>query len=331
MLDLVQNAKSIALTTHLNPDGDGFCASLALQRILTQMGKPNLIITDADDLSRYVFLLENQIIPASEILPFSKCNSTEFDLVFVLDCNSYDRLGERRSLVDKAKWTILLDHHVVEHNPIKADLSFIDTKYASVGAIIYSWLKPQIIALNEGDRLFVANCLYTTILNDTNNFTNANTNEAVFLLASELSELGVTPHVLYKEFFQNNTAEEMCYVGETLATIELHNERRILTMHSTLEMRLRNKLDPDSVMNITRWVQGVHGLSGIIYLREEEPGLFKISLRSVKLNVNAIAVQYGGGGHRQASGCTIAGNLADIKASLIRDVSKAIEDCETKP
>jgi len=132
--------------------------------------------------------------------------------------------------------------------------------------------------------------------------------------------------LLYKEFFLNHSAEEMRYVGQTLATIELHHNRKVLFMHSTLQMSIENNIDPESVMNITRWVQGVAGLDAIVYFREEEPGRYKLSLRSTKLDVNRIAVNYGGGGHIKASGCTIASSLPEIKARLLQELSAAIDN-----
>lgn len=325
IIELIKSAQSIVITTHVNPDGDGFCAALALQRILSVWNKDSIILTDNDDLSRYAFLMD-----ASSMAVFNKdaMPLPDADLLFVLDCNSYDRLGDRSVLVESARHTVLLDHHVVEHSPITAEYSIIDPAYVSVGAIIFELFRECILSQNQDDQLYVGNCLYTTILNDTNNYANANTNAAVFTFAADLCALGIKPHVLYKEYFLNHSAEEMRYVGETLSTIELHFGRKLLTMHSTLEMMNRNNLNADSIMNITRWVQGVQGLDAIAYLREDAQGKYVLSLRSVKLNVNEIAVRYGGGGHRQASGATVHGTFSEVMSMLLRDFQEAIENHE---
>ncbi len=321
LLTSVDRANRIAIITHVNPDGDGFCAALALQRIILRYGKDSIIFTDDDDLSRYDYLMKS-----CHVEQYHPGQETALDLMFILDCNSRDRLGEREELIKISKRNVLLDHHVVEHNPILAETSLIDSSYVSVGAIIYAIFKEHIAMMDAEDRLHIGNCLYTTILNDTNNFANANTDRAVYQLSAELCNLGIKPNELYKEFFLNHAAEEMKYVGETLSTIELHLNNKVLTMHSTLEMMQRNKLNPDSVMNITRWVQGVKGIDAIIYLREDAPMLYKLSLRSVKLDVNKIAVRYGGGGHRQASGCTVNGSLEDITNMILQDFSQALEE-----
>jgi len=324
IMSQIMAAESIAITTHINPDGDGFCAALALQRILQCLNRNSTIWMDNDDLSRYAFLDDGQ---PTDVRSFATAQSVQnYDLAFVLDCNSYDRIGARRQLLDNTKNTVMLDHHVVEHNPIEADISLIETHYVSVGAILFALFKTEIISQKGKHKIYTGNCLYTTILNDTNNYANANTDAAVFALASELTELGIKPYQLYKEFFLNHSAEEMRYVGQTLATIELHHNRKVLFMHSTLQMSIENNIDPESVMNITRWVQGVAGLDAIVYFREEEPGRYKLSLRSTKLDVNRIAVNYGGGGHIKASGCTIASSLPEIKARLLQELSAAIDN-----
>ena len=323
LVELIAKAENILLTTHISPDGDGYCSALALQRIISFLGKSSLLVTDDDDLSRYNYLQDGK----SREKRFSELKEEEqnFSLAIVLDCNSYDRLGERCVLVEKAEKIIVLDHHEAENGLIKADLSYIEPSFACVGEIIFSLLETAINKMPVSDRLFVCNCLYTTILNDTNNFVNANTDTDVFIFASKLVNLGVKPNEQYRYFFLQHSAEELRYIGETLSTIELHYQRKILFMYSTLAMSKKNNIDPESIMNATRWVQGIIGIEVITYLREEKEGVYKISLRSETIDVNRIAVRYGGGGHKQAAGCYFYGTLAEAKDKLLKDVINALE------
>ena len=323
LLELISKAENILLTTHISPDGDGYCSALALQRIISFLGKSSLLVTDNDDLSRYNYLQDGKI----QEKRFSALQEEEqtFALAIILDCNSYDRLGERLVLIDKTKKIIVLDHHETENGLIKAELSYIEPSFACVGEIIFSLLETEINKMPFSDRLFVCNCLYTTILNDTNNFTNSNTDRDVFIFASKLVNLGVRPNEQYRNFFLNHSPEEMRYIGETLSTIELHYQRKILIMHSTLAMSKENNIDPESIMNATRWVQGVTGIEVIIYLREEKERVYKISLRSETIDVNRIAVRYRGGGHKQAAGCYFYGTREEAKDKLLKDVISALE------
>lgn len=315
----LNNATRIAITTHVNPDGDGFCAALALQYFLRSRHQASSIIIDPHtDLSRYQFL-----IAGSNIEDYQP-RQQKLDLLIVLDCNSIDRLGERAALIDSAASTIVIDHHLGERHPIPAKLSFIDPAYASVGAILFDFLAVDISALAPESRIQFANCIYITILNDTNNFINANTDATTFRIAAQLHDLGINPHQLYQQFFLNHTPEEMRYVGQTLATIRLHLNRQVLMMHSSLSMSQENGIDPESVMSVTRWVQGVAGVAVIAYLCETAFETYKISLRSSRVDVNKIAIKYGGGGHRSASGCTMHGTLETIAAQLLADLEAAL-------
>lgn len=319
ILDKIQVSDSIAIMSHVEPDGDGFCASLALQQFLKSHHRESEIIVDDANLERFEFLMEGANLSVFQ-------TGMRYDLLFILDCNSYSRIGKREELVGTADYTILIDHHVPENGVIATDFSFVDTSASSVGAILFRALAEDIMVLPENIRIPIANCLYVTILNDTNNFTNANTDSEVFQISRELSDCGISASTLYKSFFLNHEALEMRYIGEVLSTIELYDKERILYMESTLEMQHRNNLNADSIMSITRWVQGVKGVAVIVYLREEATNLYKLSLRSPSLDVNALAAQYGGGGHRSASGAVVSGELQSIKSELLQKLSQALSD-----
>lgn len=314
---LLQSAASIGITTHVESDGDGMVAAFALQNLLQVQGFESTIITDGEDLSLYSFLEgERQVQSFHEGMAFA--------LMIVLDCNSYDRLGARAALVSQAATVVVIDHHVKEHNPIAAELEYIDAAYASVGALLYDAFEAMINLQPEATQRYLAECIYTTLMNDTNNFVNANTDAKTFELAAKLVAHGAMPHLLYMAFLQNNSAMEMRYIGSTLATIELHHEGQILFLHSDYALKAKLNVNPESFKQATRYVQGVRGLKALVYFREDEPGVWKLSLRSLKLNVQQIASQYGGGGHRQASGCRLNGKLAELKEQILRDITQAI-------
>ncbi len=313
---LVDRAKSIALTTHMNSDGDGMVACFALQEILKQRGFASTIITDGEDLQRYGFLMQDPLV-----LPFNE--DMRFDLCIVLDCNSYDRLGKRAMLVERANTVVVLDHHVVEHNPIPAHLQLIEPGYASVGALLWRSLASAIAELEPAARRYIADCVYVTILNDSNNFSNANTNAAMFDMAADLAREGIQAHQLYMAYMQNHSALEMLYVGRSLATIRLFAEGKFLFLHSDYALAQELGVNPSDYMSVTRWVQGVSGLKAIAYFREDAPGQWKVSLRSLELNVQEVAALHGGGGHRKASGLSLQGSLEEVQHTVLQDLLSA--------
>lgn len=293
-------------------------AAFALQEILRLKGFASTIVTDGEDLSRYSFLMDNAVYKAYQ-------EGMQYDLLMVLDCNGRDRLGQREALVDAAQKVFVLDHHVPEHGVIKADLQLIDPSYVSVGAMIFRLFERVIKSFEPEARKFIADAVYVTILNDTNNFSNANTHAEVFELCAELVTMGARPHLLHQAFLQNQSAQEMLYIGRSLASIRMHLEGRILFLHSDLALAEELKLDTSTIMSVSRYVQGVANLDAIAYFQEIEQGIWKVSLRSLKLNVQEIAARHDGGGHRKASGLTLRGNLQDVQKIILEDLSQALK------
>ncbi len=316
---LIEGAQSIAITTHVSPDGDGFVAAIALQEFLRLRGHDSTIVTDGGDLSQYEFLMQKSRVEEYH-------HGMAYDLVMVLDCNSHDRLGKRNELIRKAKHSFVLDHHVVEHEPIRADIKIIDSSFVSTGAQVYRLFEEEILALDKKDRKFIADCVYVTILNDTSNFSNANTNAQVFELCRDLAEQGVQAHLMNAAFLQNHSAQEMLYLGHSLATIRLMEEGKVLFLHSDLALAQSLEYDPDASLSVTRYVQGIPNLVAIAYFRETEPDVWKVSLRSLKLDVQRIAALHGGGGHRRASGLSLNGSLEDVQETIRGELVSAMSE-----
>lgn len=317
LIQLLARPQPIAVLSHVNPDGDGFCASLFIAGWLAFNGREAHIITDGDNLDRFAHLMDSEIIK-------SYTEDMAYDTLVILDCNNSGRLGDRAALLDKAQKMILVDHHQVESDTIQADYSFIDQSFASVGAILFDAMEPQLAQMPPELRSKMAACLYTTILNDTNNFTNSNTNSRVLNQAGRMATHGIQPHLLYQQYFQNQNAAEIRYIGQVLSTIELHHEGRLLVMVAHYDFAVENSINPEDVLNITRWVQGAKGIEVIIFIREDAPGDFKLSFRSGKVDVSSFAARFGGGGHRSAAGCSLTGDLNEVKSMMISQMGEVL-------
>jgi len=115
----------------------------------------------------------------------------------------------------------------------------------------------------------------------------------------------------------------MLYVGRSLSTIRVLDDGKYLFLYSDKALAEELGVDPSAYMSVTRWVQGVSGLSAIAYFREDEPGLWKVSLRSLVFDVQEVAARHGGGGHRKASGLTLQGSLQEVQAIILRELKQA--------
>jgi phosphoesterase RecJ-like protein len=315
-LPAVKKAASVCLTTHVNPDGDGLAACLALRRILAHLGYSADIVVDDLDLERFDFLQvrENVVVD---------CVSLRYDLVIIIDLHDYGRLGDRIHLTETADKVIVIDHHEINDDMMECGCCWIDTSAVCTGWMIYNLFRDVIEQMPAEDKAYVGACLYTTLLNDTNNFTNANTDANAFELASAACRMGAKPHQIHKIFMVQRSSGEMRLLGQVLSTIELFDKGRILFMHSSLAMLEENKLSKEATSNFTRWIQDLKGVEVAVFFREETENEYKLSLRSKTVNVHAIAVRHNGGGHLQASGCTMKGSLPDLKKKILEEIRHA--------
>ena len=316
LLAAAKEAESICLTTHVDPDGDGLCTCLALKRILKHLGYQADIIVDEFNLERFDFLNASNEVKVDNA-------ALHYDLVVVIDLHDNGRLNSRVHLISQAKNVIVMDHHQIEHDMMKCTCCWVDASAVCTGWMLNEAFQSVIVTMLADEQLYVGTCLYTTLLNDTNNFTNANTDKHAFELSTAVCSYGTKPYLVHRAFLMSKTPVEMKFIGQILSTIELHDNERILYIHSTLSMLKENKLDDDATSNITRWVQDLKGVNTIVYFREESTDSYRLSLRSKTLNVHSIAIKYGGGGHIQASGCLCQGELTELKTRILADIGNA--------
>jgi len=255
----ISNNKTAAIITHVNPDGDGLGSALALQEIYSSSNKKLDIILNSEIPELYSFLQGRK-----RTLQYNE--DLHYDTLIILDCHEEIRLGKCAALMGKAVEIVVIDHHP-EKDPISADY-YIDPDMVSVGAIIYRLFEQELNNLDPVKALYTAKAIYVSILNDTENFINANTDQETFRICSGLLDLGLVPGEVTKFFLYNKTAREMRYIGEILATIKTFRNGKVVFLNSNLEMLNRNGLDANANSKILRWVKGMDNTEVIVYFSE---------------------------------------------------------------
>ncbi len=316
LLQSVKDYSKIAILTHKNPDGDGLPASFALQEILLHQKVRSDVILEDEPSEIYDFLEGYNRAKA-----FSE--SMIYDLLIILDCHEEERIGICEPLIPTAKKIIAIDHHILSE-PIDSADTYINTSAVSAGAIIYNMFKDEINEFEEESANYIAKAIYTTILNDTDNFLNQNVDEDTFLICSQLMKYKINPGRITELFLLNKPANEIRFVGEVLSTIETFDKDQILFMHADIDMLKRNRVDHEGNSKLTRWVKGTHNVKVTVLYHQVVKNRYRISLRSNYINVNKIAVKYGGGGHEKASGCEMKGSLEELKITLLEDIREQL-------
>jgi len=309
--DAIKKLDNFIVTSHINMEGDSLGSQLAMAGILKNMGK-NFVLYDNDKIpDRYQFL------PHVDLVKNRISSKTKFDAAIVLDCPNLRRTGKVKSTVKKAGFIINIDHHV--SNEKFGDINWIEKDTSSVGEMIYKLYK------NIGCKITkeVALHLYISILTDTGSFNYSNTSSATHEIVSELLGHGIEPYSISKSIYENKTLGEIRLLGEVLSDIKVVLDGKVA--YAVVHKKLFKKTNTTSTAceNFVNFARSIKGVNVAVFFREDmkKDNLFHASFRSSgKIDVNKVASFFGGGGHKNASGCILKGNFEDAKRKVLKRI-----------
>ncbi len=299
------------ITTHVQADGDGIGSILALAGIVEQMGKtPRLVIHDREADVKYRFL------PGFDrIEPYSRSmHEHRSSHVLVADSPGLDRIGEVRKLIDKRARILNVDHHT--SNLRFGSVNLVDETASSTAELVLFLANALRIHIEQE----MAAQLYTGILFDTGCFRYSNRYRA-FSSASSLVDMGADPVGIADAVYAQRSFRSVKVLGEALSTLELHFKGRAAIL-SLPYRAVRNSVDLDGIVDTAISISGVELAA---FLKEQGPRKFRVSLRSRgSFNVNELAKDFKGGGHPNASGCSIEGETSCVKRALLKAIRKRL-------
>lgn len=241
----------------------------------------------------------------------------DYDLGIVVDCASKERVGQKDDLLSKCRHTICIDHHISNTN--YCNVNYVDGDISSCCQVIYSLFKDIDVTLSKE----IGEVLVSGILTDTNGFGNNNVDKDTFKIVSEIMEIGVNVHQLYKKLLWTKTMSQYNLMKIGMDRLEFFCDGKIAFTYILKDdfRKVGASLgEHEGIVDIGRNILGVEVS---IFIREDDG--WTISLRSSgKYPVNEIANKFNGGGHFLAAGGKVNGNLEDIKQCLIDETKKVI-------
>ena len=312
-VETLRGAKRILLTMHRGPDGDALGSALALAGALREMGR-EVVVYNPDELPyNFRFLLGADQV-AREI-----GSEDRFDVTVVTDAGAYDRLGPHVPQPPRRGILMNLDHHITTE-PF-GDVNYVDPAAASVGILAWKILR----GLGHAITPRVAECIYASILADTGSFRYSSTDPECLRVAAELLECGVDPWEMTVRVYEQQPLARMRLLADVLGTLEVHGRLATITITNEMMAKTGTHLDlTDGFINYARSVDGVEVAAAF---REPADGsrAWRVSFRSRgRVDVSAIAQKFGGGGHKNAAGCSIEGAEAAVRARIADEIEQAL-------
>ncbi len=322
---LVGEAQSFVLTSHMRPDCDAVGSEIGLAIALRSLGKKVQII-NADSVPPHIAFID----PNREVKVLGtdiSAADVHCDVLAVVDTSAWSQLGPMADVVRATSARrIVIDHHVSQDDMGAA--VFKDTSSESTGRLILQ----AIDALGAPLTQQVANPLFAAIATDTGWFRFPSVTEATLSATTRLVAAGVKPHEVFAALYEQNSLPRILLQGLILSKVKPHVDGRLLTTAITqadLDSVGAEATDTEDVINRLLSVRGVE--VALLFL-ELEPHETKVSLRSRSaIDVNQIAGQFGGGGHKAASGVRYQGPLCEAEPTIIAAVSAALQKTTKQP
>jgi bifunctional oligoribonuclease and PAP phosphatase NrnA len=302
ILSSIVTAQHLLITAHARPDGDAVGSLLACWMMLQRLGKQaDMALSDGVPVIY-------RSLPCAELVQRWSHVEGDYDTVILLECDGIPR--SRLSGLDH-RFLINIDHHT--SGRAFADINWIDSDACAVAELVYDLIAAAGVDLTPD----MATCLYAAVLSDTGSFAYEGTDAHTFELARNLVLRGADPVRIAQRVYFSNPAAKMLLLGAALAN--LRHEQSIAWLWVTQNDMDRTKAVDEDCEGIVNYAISIAGVEVAVFLRELRDQKIRLSLRSKgRLNVASIAERFGGGGHENASGCTVEGPLSVATDQILR-------------
>ncbi len=319
LTDALRPGMTVALSTHINADGDGCGSQTALARLLGQMGVRAFIVNPTPWPELFRWLLGDDV---EDRTPQGPSALKGVDRVIVLDISDLKRLGVLAEAVRALpKDALVIDHHLPGDEPPGVTM-LSDTAACATAELVFDFARERGLTITTP----IAKSLYTALVTDTGGFRFGNTSPRCLAVAAELLSAGVDPEQMYARIYGSVPLGRLHLLRDALDTLAVdmaHGMAWVRVHAGALEKHGVTSEDLDGVVEHPRSIAGVRLA---LLFRDLGHGKVKVSFRSLAgVNVNTLARTFGGGGHARASGALIEGSLPEVESRVLGEARHQLE------
>jgi phosphoesterase RecJ-like protein len=324
-LDALRGSRRAILTTHLNADGDGAGCQIAMAAWMRSLGaRPHIVNpTPFPDMFKFLLPEDGFILEASSAEARAAC--AEADLAVVLDTGEVPRIGRVKPMIDGVP-TVVIDHHQPGEQPI-GGVSLRDANACATGELVYD----LVLASGGPWPAATLNGIYVAIMTDTGSFRFSNASPSCHRIVADLIADGVDPEELHRRVYGAAPLRRLRLLGKALESLEVDPTGGVAWMTVPHEIEGSEPL-PEDVEGIVDYPRSILGVEVGLLFRRMATGGTKISFRSNgAVDVNALAREFGGGGHIKASGAAVEGAPADVIPRVVEATRRAVRAAPARP
>ena len=307
----IRRRQRFVIVSHVRPDGDAIGSQLAMAFALRAMGK------DVRIINRDPAPPPLQAFPGVTGIELADRVDDPGEAVIVMESGDLSRTGV--SGLERG-FVINIDHHL--GNTMYGALNWFDISAAACGEMVFDLIRELAVPLS----LEMATHIYVAILTDTGSFHYSSISPRTFDICRQCVEAGVDPPAVARNIFDSNNLGRLKLFGAVLSRMELDGTGRLATL--SVDHRLADECggtyeDTEGLINLPLTVKEIQA---VVFFKEVGPDDWRVSMRSKgNVDINAVAKAFGGGGHKNASGCSATGRLEDLKALFQQRISEQID------
>jgi phosphoesterase RecJ-like protein len=311
VVDAVRTRQRFVVTSHARPDGDAIGSSMAMAFALRHLGKDVRVVTrDAPPAPLLAF-------PGVPDIEVTERVDDPGDAVIVMECGDLQRTGIAGLA---GGFVVNIDHH--PGNSLYGAVNWFDLSAAACGEMVFD----LVAALGVPLTLEIATHVYVAILTDTGSFHYSNITPRTFDICRRCMDAGVSPPAVARAVYDSNSLGKLRLFGAILNRMRLDPSGRIATL--SIDDELLRECggtydDTDGLINMPLTVKDI---VAVAFFKRQGERDWRVSMRSKgAVDINAIAKEFGGGGHKNASGCSAQGTFDELRALFEARITDAIE------
>jgi phosphoesterase RecJ-like protein len=308
---LIRAGRRFLISSHSRPDGDSIGSQLAMAYALRALDKEARVVNkDRAPAPLLAF-------PGVLGIEIADEATGEFDAAIILECGDLARTGvaglDQYPLVN-------IDHH--PGNSAYGQINWFDPTAAACGEMVFD----LIVALGVDLSLEIATHIYLAILTDTGSFHYSSISPRTFDICRRTLEAGVDPVLVARNVYDSNNMGRLKLFGSVLSAMQIDGTGRIAIVYLDHEMAREaggTYEDTEGLINLPLTVKEIQA---VVFFKQIEGDEYRVSMRSKgEIDIGAVAKEFGGGGHRNAAGCTVVGPIDGLQKTFIEKMEAAID------
>ena len=316
IVNAIGNGRRFVVSSHARPDGDSIGSALAMAYALRRLGR-EVRVVNADPAPGPMMAFPG--VPEIEI---ANTVTGDFDAAIIMECGDLTRTGVAG--LDRF-FIINIDHH--PGNTGYGHVNWFDSSAAACGEMVYDVVRALGVPLS----IEIATHIYLAILTDTGSFHYSSISPRTFDICREALEAGVDPVRIATTVYDSNNVGRLKLFGALLSAMRLDRAGQVAILYLDHEMARTaggTYEDTEGLINLPLTVKEIQA---VVFFKQAEGDEYRVSMRSKgNVDIGAVAKEFGGGGHKNAAGCTVTGAIDALQNLFVEKMEEAITRQEGK-